>query len=160
MSELTPETTTEEKKPGRLSKYGLLLGSIVGAAYALPVITAVVTAAPLIVGAAAIGGAAYVATKPSLREKTLGFFKKVGGLYADALKQVVTDWHLATNWAETKAAEQKAKVTVASNDDGTESKLGSKTSAPDFDKAADPDAPKVKAKKPAPKPAPIHKVGM
>lgn len=156
----TPEIPTEEKKSGRLARYGLLVGTVVAAAYALPVVAAVVSAAPLIVGAAAVGGAAYVASKKPLREKAIGFFKKVGSLYSDALKQVATDWHLATNWAERRAADQKASVTVAANDDGP-SKLAAKESAPDFNATAEPGAKATVKAKPAPKPtAPVQKIGM
>lgn len=146
----TPETETSGKL-GRLGSYALLGGTAVASWFVLPVVAAVVTAAPLLSAVVGIGAAATVAAKKEWREPTLGFFKKIGGMFGDALKQVISDYRGARDWAKEKAEEQK--FAAPANDDTAPSTLGAKASAADFNASADP-AVKVTVK-PAPKPAPL-----
>lgn len=148
----TPETETTGKL-GRLGSYALLGGTAVASWFVLPVVAAVVTAAPLLSAVAVIGGAAAVAAKKEWREPALGFFKKIGGMFGDALKQVVGDYRGARDWAKEKAEEQK--LAVPANDDSAPSTLGAKASAADFNASADPAASVKVTAKPAPKPAPL-----
>ncbi len=159
--ELTPVKTDEDAaapagKLGHLGSY-LFLGAVTVASwFALPVLAAFVTAAPVVAAVAAIGGAAAVTAHKPWREKAVGFFKKAGGFFKEALGQVVADYKGARDWAKDRAASVEASLPGGpANDDAAPSTLGTKASAADFKAAADVAA-KVKA--PAPAPAPV--VGM
>lgn len=161
--ELTPVKTEEEKaggKPSRWVSYPLLIASVAAAVILLPPIAGIVAAAPILTGVAAIGAATAVTVNKPWREKAVGFFSKVGGMFKDAFVQLYDDYKSAKGWAKERAEEAKAALPAPANDDAAPSSgLGAKASAEPFNKAADAAA-EVKAKKPAPAPTAIQKLGM
>lgn len=162
--ELTPVKTEEEAagaKQSRWVSYPLLIAGVAAAAFFLPPIASLIAAAPILTGVAAVGAATAVTVHKPWREKAVGFFGKLGGMFKEALLQVYDDYKGAKGWAKERAEEAKASLPAPANDDAAPSSgLGAKASAETFNKAADAAAEVKAAKKPAPAPTPIQRLGM
>ncbi|HYD19682.1 MAG TPA: hypothetical protein VEF76_14515 [Patescibacteria group bacterium] len=143
---------------GRFGSYGLLAGTAVASWYVIPVLAAVISAAPVVAAVAAIGGAAVIAAKKEWREPAVSFFKKLGSAFGGALSQLASDYRGLKGWAKEKA-EATQSLAAPANDDTAPSTLGAKASAADFNASADPAAKPAATAKPAPKPAQVQRLG-
>lgn len=130
------EVAPEPKKLGKLASLGLLAGTLVAAAYVLPVVLPVVfghlIATTVVAGIAGVGG--YLATTGEQREKAWDKTKSVVTMYKDAFSNLLSVGKDLTTWGDKMEAEYKARG--AANDDAGAPKLGSDASAADFNATA------------------------
>lgn len=133
MTEVAPEP---KKKLGKLASLGLLAGTLVAAAYVLPVVLPVVfghlIATAIVGGIAGVGG--YLATTGEQREKAWETTKGIGSMYKDAFSNLLSLGKDLTSWGDKMEAEYKARN--AANDEAGAPKLGSEASASDFNAAS------------------------
>jgi hypothetical protein len=129
------EVAPEPKKLGKWASLGLLAGTLVAAAYVLPVVLPVVfghlIATAVVGGIAGVGG--YLATTGEQRGKAWETTKNIGTMYKDAFSNLLSVGKDLTSWGDKMEAEYKAR---AANDDAGAPKLGSEASASDFNAAS------------------------
>ena len=159
MSEVTPETQTQEpKKLGHLASWGLLAGSaFVGLFYVAPVVVPAVLGHLGFTALAAGTTAAVNYFAPETLTGVKSFFGKVASYYNEAWQTVKADWKGGVTWGKEQAAKQQALQ--APDNDNSASTLGTKATAPDFNASATAEA-ALKHAKPAPVLAHIQKMAM
>lgn len=154
-AQLMTEVAPEPKKLGKWASLGLLAGTLVAAAYVLPVLLPVVfghlIATAVVAGAAGVGG--YLATTGEQRSKAWETTKNIGSMYKNAFADLLSVGKDLTSWGDKMEAEYKARG--AANDDAGVPKVGSEASAADFNATAGRKAAATAAAsaKPAPKAA-------
>jgi hypothetical protein len=135
-AQLMTEPAPAPKKLGKWGSLGLLAGTLVAAAYVLPVVLPVVfghlIATAVVGGIAGVGG--YLATTGEQREKAWDTTKGIATMYKDAFKDLLSVGKDLTSWGDKMEAEYKARG--AANDDAGAPKLGSEASAADFNATA------------------------
>lgn len=148
------EPAPAPKKLGKWGSLGLLAGTLVAAAYVLPVVLPVVfghlIATAVVGGIAGVGG--YLATTGEQRSKAWDTTKGIATMYKDAFADLLSVGKDLTSWGDKMEAEYKARG--AANDGAGAPKLGSEASAADFNATAGRKAAvAAAAAKPAPKAA-------